>query len=218
MARSFVAELKTSRCARVIETDAGKCIGILEPVADEHAADPKLVERICDWHNQSIEFYTDRAMWNPLATTEWLRTSMIASDRRILFLIRNSCDERIGLCGLSDIGAEQAEVYDIIRGEPGGHPLLLPYAEIAMLRLCFFGLGLKRVVGAVHTSNATARRMGQFVGFEDYECAKASPTNDVDERSRILLRITREQLLDRHPNLNGLPEMRDSKLAASAAG
>jgi RimJ/RimL family protein N-acetyltransferase len=215
---SFVAKFKSSKGNLVVETDEGECIGALETMVAEHALDLTLLERICDWHNRALEFYIDPKPWRPHSTAHWLINTVISSERRILFLVQNESGVRIGLCGLSNIFPQQADVYDIVRGDSGGHPLLFPYAQIAMLRLGFHGIGLQSIVGAVHRQNVSARRVGRFVGFEEYEARESCSITSADQSlildtgSRISLRITSQRLAEKHPALSGFPRLRSIEM------
>ena len=199
----------------VIETHVGGRIGTLEVLTERHVHDEKLLRRLCDWHNQSLRNYFDQSKWHVQSTAAWLTETALSSESRVLFFVNDQHGSRIGLCGLSNINGAHAEVYDIIRGEPGGHSRLLPYAQITMLRLGFYGLGLEVVSGAVLFENIPARRMGRFVGFEEMDEVIAGSrlvnhTETSEESasttgSRLVMRITRDRFAERHPALNCLP-------------
>lgn len=218
----FVRRFKTTNLGFVaIETDDHKLVGDLELVTQQHAQDLDLLDQVCEWHNRAIQFYTDQIKWRPDSTAQWLTNSVIPSLGRLLFFVRSDSGDRLGLCGLSKIDGDQADVYDTIRGGHGGHALLFPYAQIAMLRLSFFGIGLHTVQGAILRENVSARRMGRFVGFEEYDARAenlnhnnltATPLKSFASNSdcQVLLRITRDQLLLKHPQLTGMPHFRRS--------
>jgi hypothetical protein len=217
MGSSFIVGLKSTPFnVAVIETDQGDRIGALETIGPEHASDARLLNEICEWHNRAIDFYSDTTEWTASSTGKWLQESMIQSDSRVLFFVRNEAGSRVGFCGLSKISMQSAEVYDIVRGAPGGHARLLPYAQITMLRLGFYGMALHSIEGNVHSDNIAARRMGRFVGFEERHssnvpepCLHSSEESRTADRTKrrgsILLRITSRQLEDKHPRLTGLP-------------
>jgi len=211
----------------VIAKDDGCRIGTLEVITAQHIRDSILLERLCDWHNRSLRHYFDQTEWQPHSTARWLTETVISSDSRLLFLINDDRGAKVGFCGLSKINGTQADVYDIVRGEAGGHARLLPYAQITMLRLAFYGMQLQTIYGAVHPHNIAARRLGRFVGFEEYEYTDATRQHvlaDLADQSeplapspaagrKLLLRITRDRFAHRHPTLGCLPEF-DSQLTA----
>lgn len=223
----FVRRFKTGELNPVvIETDERKSIGELELVTQQHVQNIDLLEQVCDWHNRAIHFYSDQKKWSPDSTAEWLTKIVIPCQSRLLFFVRSDSGDRLGLCGLSKIEPEQAEVYDIVRGGRGGHALLFPYAQIAMLRLSFYGIDLRAVHGAIHRDNVAARRMGHFVGFEEFGSLPVIPSNHGPTANptqvaaafdlQIRLCITRDQLQLRHPGMVGMPRFRGSCLPVTS--
>jgi hypothetical protein len=207
----------------IIATHSGSHIGTLEVITRRHVRDENLLGRLCDWHNRSLNHYFNQTKWQVSSTAAWLATTVISSDSRLLFLVNDQDGSRIGLCGLSKIDGTHAEIYDVVRGETGGHSRLLPYAEITLLRLSFHGMGLQSVSGQVRSDNIMARRMGRFVGFEEcdsvadcHSSVNTSATfNDPNPTAyrRILLRISRERFAEQHATLNSLPEFHPSWMA-----
>jgi hypothetical protein len=190
-------------------------IGFLAPICPEAIQSSNVLEMLCRWRNNSREWHPDQSLWEVDSTREWIRTVYLRVDR-LHFMVLDPSGNPKGMCGLSNIVGHQAEIYDVTRGEAGGHSLLFPYAEITMIRMAFFAGQVSVILGGIFENNLAARRMGQFVGFKETgripmnkavkdNCPEQGISRPVEKHDQIRVSLSKEDFFSRFPTLCNQP-------------
>ena len=163
----WVGALKEQGLHVAIAAKDGRRLGSLSPITLRSGSlDDATLALLCAWHNRHRDAQVDRTPWEVAATRAWLaRTD--GDDTRLLCWIHDVDGHRLGYCGVTQLDREGALVYDVVRGAPGGHPLLMPFADVALARLALFGAGCARLEGGILGANVAARRSSQLAGFVD---------------------------------------------------
>jgi hypothetical protein len=78
------------------------------------------------------------------------------------------------------------EIDNLIRGEVGGHPELICYAEIALVKWLFKTFMVKRIYGFVLADNFPALNLHQSIGFR---LAELLPLHKEEFQGEIHLEI-----------------------------
>lgn len=122
-----------------------------------------LVDTLTMWRNEHRHWFLDTRPVTPESTEKWL-TGLLADPKKHLFLIADSDGVNIGTYGWHHIMDGVAELTNLVRGRPGGHPRLIYYAEIALLRW-LFSQGYKRITGECLAHNDKVMRLHLATGF-----------------------------------------------------
>lgn len=78
----------------------------------------------------------------------------------------------MGQYGFKDLDGDSAFLDNLIRGERGGHPLLMKYAVSALAEWLFDVMQVNMVYGYTFANNAMALKLNRDVGFS---CAEKFP-------------------------------------------
>jgi hypothetical protein len=143
----------------------GKPIGTLEPFTKSSIDNWPLLEAITRWRNKSDRFFFTHFEPNTHRTRAWLNETVLADDSRLLFIIRTQ-SRAIGQLGFKGLCAEEAQLDNLIRGEIGGHPRLIYYSEVALLRWLFETFALAQVIALIRMDNVAAQALHGSLGFE----------------------------------------------------
>lgn len=145
-------------------------IGSLKSIDSRIASDQVIIDKLTRWRKMFKKFFLTQFTPTPERTKSWLQSVVLPSDNRVLFLVCTDKDEIVGNFGVCDLSENRAELDNLIRGEKGGHPQLIYFAELAMLRWLFRDLGVKAVSLHVFSNNYKTISLHESVGF----CATAS--------------------------------------------
>lgn len=145
-------------------------IGSLKPIDSRIASDHVIIDKLTKWRKMFKKFFLTQFTPTPERTKSWLQTVVLPSDNRVLFLVCTDKDEIVGNFGVCDLSENRAELDNLIRGEKGGHPQLIYFAELAILRWLFRELGVKALTLHVFSNNYKTISLHESVGF----CTTAS--------------------------------------------
>ncbi len=175
----WIKAVKSGREALSIDVPGpgGEIIGFLEPVTAAHIADPELPARMTRWRNAAQRFFLTRFPGSPERTRAWLESSVLSEPGRMLFLVR-SPKKLVGQCGFIGLNRESAELDNLIRGEMGGHPRLMYYAEAALLSWIFESLDLSTISAGVLSENPMAGDLHASLGFRVCEVLPLSRSEE----------------------------------------
>lgn len=148
--------------------EAGEPLGQLVPLTRRALTEDKLLESMTRWRNRAARFFMTQFEATPERTRAWLSETVLADRSRLLFLVE-SPTKLIGHYGFKNLTAESAELDNLIRGEAGGHPKLIYYAEVALLRWLFRTFRLARIHAHVLADNNAVLELHRSVGFVDEE-------------------------------------------------
>lgn len=183
-----VVVLKTGARERFeipIFDDQASQVGKLSLIIRGDEENPVLVDLLTEWRHKYMKFFLTQFTASSRRTADWLRSVVIPSPDRLLFFIRDSSDSVIGNFGISNIKIDSCELDNLIRGEKGGHPRLIYFCEIALLRWIFSFHSTKVVNLHVFSNNVPTIRLHTNVGFR--EVKRYSLTKNIQENGDIIL-------------------------------
>ncbi len=141
-------------------------IGELRPLTVSSLNDDGLMESITKWRNAASKSFLTQFEATPDRTRRWLQDVVLRDDSRLLFLL-HSTTRIVGHYGFKNLTHESAEVDNLVRGEAGGHPQLIHFAEVALVKWLFSTFGISRLYGYVFGGNWQALDLHARVGFEN---------------------------------------------------
>ena len=180
-----------------IRTSEDIQIGVLRPIDEALCKLPEVVEKLTRWRSVFMQYFLTQFPASEERTSTWLEKVVIPSDDRVLFLICDDVGRLVGNFGVCNIKPHEAELDNLIRGERGGAPGLIFFAEIAMLRWLYFGLGVKSVTGHVFSNNSRTINLHSKVGFSErqrFDLSRIQEGEDV----RYLVNSSDGELVDFH--------------------
>lgn len=145
-----------------------KIIGYLEPLAVSVLQNDEVLHALTQWRNQSQQFFLTQFSATFERTKNWLVNTVFRDCSRLLFLI-HSTSKLIGQYGFKNLSPDSVELDNLIRGEIGGHPRLIYYAETALVRWLFETFTLESIYAVVLVKNAMAINLHHEIGFRNIE-------------------------------------------------
>lgn len=145
--------------------NSGNKVAQLNPLNEEIL--PKIDEisnYLTQWRNKSMKFFLTGFKATPERTKNWLLSSVIESNSKILYLVYAD-DRPVGQFGLADISKSRAELDNAIRGEKGGHPDLFRNIEYVLLDMAFNCLDVEKIEGKLFSNNLIAIMLHKDFGF-----------------------------------------------------
>jgi len=170
--RKIIREMKSTEPSDVnrkvsIINDRKEVIGYLVPIGPELARQDGLAAILCRWRQKVMKYYLTQFKATPERTLIWLQQIVALEDNRLLFLITTEENKMIGHIGLCNIGSDNVEIDNLVRGEPGGDPKLIFYAEVALLDWTIRVLQLKNIYLRQFTDNHLGTALHSSIGFFD---------------------------------------------------
>lgn len=168
--RKIVREMKSIEPSDVnrkvsIINDRKEVIGYLVPIGPELARQDGLAAMLCRWRQRSMKYYLTQFKATQERTLTWLQQIVALEDNRLLFLIKTEEDKTIGHIGLCNIASDDMEIDNLVRGEQGGDPKLIFYAEVAVLDWVIRVLQLKKIYLRQFTDNHMGTALHSSIGF-----------------------------------------------------
>ena len=168
--RRIIREMKSiepsdASCRVSITNDTREVIGYLIPVGPELARQNGLAAILCGWRQKMMRYYLTQFKASPERTLTWLQQTVVLDDTRLLFLITTAEGKMIGHIGLCNISGQSVELDNLVRGERGGHPRLIFYAEVAVLDWAICILQLKKLYLCQFTDNNFGTALHNSIGF-----------------------------------------------------
>lgn len=142
----------------------GHQIGHLAPLTGMMAEDADLIAQLTRWRNDAIAWFFTRFIATPARTKDWLTGTVLPDHARLLLLIHDATG-LIGQFGFIGLNRDSAELDNLIRGERGGHPNLIYFAEIALIQWLFETFHIQRVVAKLLSHNHLALNLHDSIGF-----------------------------------------------------
>src|SRR5210317_1681480 len=133
--RKIVREMKSIEPSDVnrkvsIINERKEVIGYLVPIGPALARQDGLAAMLCRWRQRVMKCYLTQFKATPERTLIWLQQIVALEDNRLLFLVTTKEDKMIGHIGLCNIASDNIELDNLVRGEQGGDPKLIFYAEV----------------------------------------------------------------------------------------
>ena len=148
-----------------IKDNNDKAIGSLVLVQKRDANNPIILDALTRWRKKYMKYFLTQFNASTNRTKSWLENIVIPSSDRLLFLILNEDNNLIGNFGIADILFDQCELDNLIRGEKGGHPKLIYFSELSLLKWLFLEKKVKRVNLHVFANNLPTIKLHKSVGF-----------------------------------------------------
>ena len=148
-----------------IKDNNDKVIGSLVLVQKRDANNPIILDALTRWRKKYMKYFLTQFNASTNRTKSWLENIVIPSSDRLLFLILNEDNNLIGNFGIADILFDQCELDNLIRGEKGGHPKLIYFSELSLLKWLFLEKKVKRVNLHVFANNLPTIKLHKSVGF-----------------------------------------------------
>ena len=148
-----------------IKDNNDKAIGSLVLVQKRDANNPIILDALTRWRKKYMKYFLTQFNASTNRTKSWLENIVIPSSDRLLFLILNEDNNLIGNFGIADILFDRCELDNLIRGEKGGHPKLIYFSELSLLKWLFLEKNVKRVNLHVFANNLPTIPLHKSVGF-----------------------------------------------------
>lgn len=147
--------------------DDGRSLGCLECVDVGLVESEEVTAQLTRWRRMFMRYFLTQFEASESRTRKWLLETVVPSCDRMLFRILTEDGTAIGNFGVCGIEPNRAELDNLIRGEHGGDPQLVYYAEIALLRWLFFRLHISDVSLHVFSNNTRTLALHSAVGFRE---------------------------------------------------
>jgi RimJ/RimL family protein N-acetyltransferase len=148
---------------RILEDNPG--YGSLIPVGPWVLEEDDLLAKMALWRESAMDMFFARFQASVSSTRDYLSTHSIALPNRILFIIEAN-GRYVGHLGLSNVGRENAEIDNVIRGELGEPRKLMTHALERLLVWAEHSLRIKSVQLRVISTNSRAIRLYSSLGFQ----------------------------------------------------
>lgn len=165
-----IKNLKTemhSKLDIVIEDDDKHYLGRLTLIRPSDLKNDFYIESLTKWRTKFMRYFLTQFPASVDKTRIWLKDIVLPSENRLLFFIFDSRDNLVGNFGVANICGDRCELDNLIRGERGGHPKLIYFSEIALLKWLFGERGMNFVNLHVFSSNSLTLKLHKSVGFEE---------------------------------------------------
>ena len=151
-----------------VRDESGAEIGTLRPITRAQLGAGDVIEKMTNWRNQYKAFFLSQFTATPERTRQWLEKAVLANMSQLLFLIYHG-ETLIGQYGFKDLDGESAFLDNLLRGERGGHPMLMKYAGSALAGWLFDAMQVRMVYGYTFANNAMALKLNRDAGFSCVE-------------------------------------------------
>jgi len=189
-----------------IVDETGKVLGALRPIDATSAEDDRVPGLLAVWRNSFAHRFLTQFEATPRGMREWLNTTVIPADDRILFLVLDGSGKPVGYCGTREVTEHAAELAVMVRGESGGGRRMMLLAEVTLLNWMYNVLGVGSVWLQVFSDNQMASMLHEMVGFAVSKTYRMTKT--VDDRGTT---YTVDRACCVAPGEFGLTEMRLSR-------
>jgi len=196
-----------------IRDERGDEIGFFDPVTRQVAEDAEIVARLTRWRQAQMQFFLTQFNATPDRTRTWLNSVVLKDDGRLLWLIRTPDGEAIGNYGICNLRPDAVELDNLIRGEKGGDPRLIYYAEVALLQWLIRTLAVREISLHVFSNNLLAGLLHREIGFRKtrtYRLTREAKGTEVNfivdtkvspapgEAGYSRMEITADEFMNRH--------------------
>jgi RimJ/RimL family protein N-acetyltransferase len=138
--------------------------GVMRPITKMQLQSNDIIEKMTNWRNRYKAFFLTQFNATPMRTKEWLEKMVLSDPTQLMFLIYHE-DTLIGQYGFKELTSDSVFLDNLLRGERGGHPLLMRYAVSALIKWLFDVMEVNSVYGYTFANNAMALKLNRDVGF-----------------------------------------------------
>lgn len=141
--------------------------GSVAPLTHRLAENPAIVDALYRWRRAHVRAFL--TVFSPTLekTRNYLTAFSLPDPARILFLIADCEGRYVGHIGLCNIAAEEAEIDNVLRGEPVDSPDFMVCAHRALLDWVFSRLNIRVAYLNVLADNERGLRTYAKVGFRE---------------------------------------------------
>jgi perosamine synthetase len=145
--------------------------GVLLPLCELHASDSLLIKDLSAWREANQAAYPTRFPVNAEGTAKWLRSRLLDTEDRILFLVLDKHGNRVGHLGFASCINETGmmEVDNVVRGIAGQAPGIMQAAMSTMLEWARTTIGPDGFLLRVFADNTHAVAFYERQGFHIQE-------------------------------------------------
>ena len=165
----------------LIYDDLDNNIGMMRPFTLSDLNSHEIIKKITSWRNKYKLFFLTQFQATPYRTKKWLEKVVLVQQNQLMFLIYNK-ENLIGHYGFKDLDKHSAFLDNAMRGERGGHPMLMKYAAIALMKWLFNVMCVDEIYGYTFANNAMGLRLNKELGFDfvdKYPLHKQAEGNEV---------------------------------------
>ncbi|MBT3295050.1 MAG: GNAT family N-acetyltransferase [Verrucomicrobia bacterium] len=177
--------------------DSSTRIGTMRPLTKKHIQDSDIAEKLTDWRNRYRECFLTQFVATPERTRHWLKTIAFSESNRLLFLIYSG-DLLIGHYGFRDLSGDSVLADNLLRGERAGHPMLMKYAVLALVKWLFDAMQVNEVYGYIFADNAMGLKLNRDVGFVSTDRLPLQKQVDGDDITWIIGKAGEQSPDDRY--------------------
>lgn len=141
-------------------------IGSLSLIDNTILEKQDIIHKLTKWRRMFMRNFLTQFPATEERTKNWLKNIVIPSLERKLFLILDEKGNILGNFGICNLIETTAELDNIIRGERGGNPRLIYYAEIAILKWLYYTLNIQVVNLHVFSNNPITIDLHNSIGFK----------------------------------------------------
>jgi len=143
--------------------------GCLVPVADLHADDERLIEKLAGWRKENYFAYPTQFPVTLEGTRSWLRSRLLEVEDRILFLVLDQHGIEVGHLGFNDALSDSGlmEVDNVVRGVKPGNSGIMGAALNTLLKWAREVIGCRGFFLRVFEDNSHATAFYRRLGFVD---------------------------------------------------
>jgi len=142
----------------------GEVVGMMRPVTKIQPQSEEVIAKITAWRNKYKKFFLTEFNATTFRTKKWLENEVLSEPTRLLFLIYSQ-ETIIGHYGFKDLVEESVLLDNAVRGERGGHPMLMMFAAQALITWLFDVMQVNEVYGYTFANNPMGLRFNRDLGF-----------------------------------------------------
>lgn len=179
-----------------VVSNEGAITGFLQPITFSLASQESIQLSLTKWRKMFMKYFLTQFEPSVERTACWLKDYVVPSNDRILFLICDNDGRPVGNFGVCNIRLNSAELDNLIRGEKGGHPELIYFAEVALLKWLYTQFDLADVSLHVFSNNARTISLHERAGFRIYKEETLWKTKYNDEITYSTSHVLNGKLVD----------------------
>ncbi len=147
--------------------ESSNLIGKLTVIKKDDVNNEFYIQALTKWRIRYMRYFLTQFSATLERTRIWLLQSVLPSDDKLLFFILDTNNNLIGNFGIANIKKYKCELDNLIRGEKEGHPKLIYFSEIALLKWLFENQFMKHVNLHVFSNNRITLKLHLSVGFKE---------------------------------------------------
>ncbi|WP_198266385.1 GNAT family N-acetyltransferase [sulfur-oxidizing endosymbiont of Gigantopelta aegis] len=169
----------------IIYDDQANEIGLLRALNKKDLFNETMIKKITDWRNSNKEFFLTQFNATSERTRQWLENTVLSSATQMMFLIYSE-GTLLGHYGFKELSNESVLLDNAMRGERGGHPKLIEYAALALIKWLFEMFEVNEIYGYIIAKNPMAIKLNRALGFTFKEKLPLHKEIDGDETKWLM--------------------------------